>query len=121
LQARVPPGKIVFGVPFYGKGWKGVKDANHGLYQAATAAAESGGSYRELKELPPEADRKYSAKAVACSVLIDSTFWAYDCPQALHKKMAYIRHHHLGGVMFWELSQDSANVELLHILSGREK
>jgi chitinase len=120
LRAGVPAKKIIFGVPFYGKGWQGVKDANHGLYQPASAPAETGGSYRELKDLPPEADRKYFAKAVACSVLINSVFWTYDCPQALHKKMEYIRHHHLGGVMFWELSQDSPNLELLHILSGRE-
>ncbi|HXA84722.1 MAG TPA: glycoside hydrolase family 18 protein [Candidatus Dormibacteraeota bacterium] len=120
LRAHVPAKKIVFGVPFYGKGWQGVKEANHGLYQTAAAPAGPGGSYRELKDLPPEADRKYFARAVACSVLMNSVFWSYDCPQALHKKMAYIRHHHLGGVMFWELSQDSPNVELLRILSGRE-
>lgn len=120
LQARVPAKKIIFGVPFYGKGWQGVKDGNHGLYQPATAAAEAGGSYRELKELPPEADRTYSSKAVTCTVLSNATFWSYDCPQALRAKMAYIRHHHLGGVMFWELSQDTPNVELLRILSGRE-
>jgi len=120
LQAGVPAKKIVFGVPFYGKGWQGVKDANHGLYQTAASQAGTGGTYRELKELPPQADRKYFAKAVTCSVLIDSTFWSYDCPQALRKKMAYIRHHHLGGVMFWELSQDSPDVELVRILSGKK-
>jgi GH18 family chitinase len=64
-------------------------------------------SYRELKELPPEADRKYFCKAATYTVLFNSTFWSYDCPQALQKKMAYIRHHHLGGMMFWEHSQDS--------------
>ncbi len=121
LQAGVPATKIVFGVPFYGKGWQGVtKDINHGLYQPAAAPAQTGGSYRELKDLPPEADRKYSSKAVTCTVLSNAVFWSYDCPQALHKKMAYIKHHHLGGVMFWELSHDSANLELLRILSGRE-
>jgi GH18 family chitinase len=73
-----------------------------------------------LKDLPPEADRRYSSKAVTCTVLSNATFWSYDCPKALHKKMKYIKHHRLGGVMFWELSQDSPNVELLRILSGRE-
>jgi chitinase len=120
LQAGAPAQKIIFGVPFYGKGWQGVKDANHGLYQPATAAAQTGGSYRELKDLPSDAQRKYSSRAVTCTVLNSSTFWSYDCPQALHKKMKYIRHHHLGGVMFWELSQDSENVELLRILSRGE-
>jgi len=119
LQAGVPAGKIIFGVPFYGKGWQGVNDVNHGLYQPASAAAQTGGSNRELKDLP-EADRKYSSKAVTCTVWSNSTFWSYDCPQALHKKMKYIRHHHLGGVMFWELSQDTPEMESLHILSGRE-
>ena len=118
LQAGVPAKQIIFGVPFYGKGWQGVNDINHGLYQPATAPAESGGSYRELKELPPEADRRYSSKAVTCTVFNNSRFWSYDCPQALRKKMKYIRHHHLGGVMFWELSHDSENLELLRILSG---
>jgi len=120
LQAGVPAAKIIFGVPFYGKGWQGVKDGNHGLYQPATSAAESGGSYRELRELLPRADRRYSSKAVTCTVWFNSTFWSYDCPQALHKKMAYIKHHHLGGVMFWELSQDSPDLDLLHILSGKK-
>jgi chitinase len=121
LQAGVPAEKIIFGVPFYGKGWQGVKDANHGLYQPATAPAQVGGSYYELKDLPPEADRKYSSKAVTCTVWFNSTFWSYDCPQALQKKMAYIKHRHLGGVMFWELSHDSPDLELLHVLSGKKQ
>jgi chitinase len=120
LQAGVPAKKIIFGVPFYGKGWQDVKNGNHGLYQPATAPAETGGSYRELKDLPSEADRQYSSKAVTCTILFNSTFWSYDCPQALHKKMTYIAHHHLGGVMFWELSQDSPDLELLRILTGRK-
>jgi GH18 family chitinase len=78
-----------------------------------------GGGNRELKDLP-EADRKYSSKAVTCAVWSNSTFWSYDCPQALHKKMKYIRHHHLGGVMLWELSQDTPEMESLHILGGGE-
>lgn len=120
LRGHVPSKQIIFGVPFYGKGWLGVKNANHGLYQPALGPAESGGSYRELKDLPPEADRQYSSKAVTCTILMDSTFWSYDCPQALRAKMAYIRRNHLGGVMFWELSQDSQNLELLRILSATE-
>jgi chitinase len=119
LQAGVPAEKIIFGVPFYGKGWQGVNDVNHGLYQPATGPAQTGGSNRELKELSA-ADRKYSSRAVTCTVWSNSTFWSYDCPQALHKKMKYIRRHHLGGVMFWELSQDTPEMESLHILSGRE-
>ena len=119
LAAGVPAGKIVLGVPFYGKGWTGVQDVNHGLYQSATGAAKAGGSYRELKELTGTVDRKYYKKAATCTVWNNSNFWSYDCPEAMRKKMAYIRKQHLGGVMFWELSHDTADGELLRILSGR--
>ena len=120
LQAGVPAEKIIFGVPFYGKGWAGVKADNHGLYQSATGPAQSGSSYRELKLLPAESDRKYFSKPVTCTVQSKESFWSYDCPQAMRKKMAYVRRHHLGGVMFWELSLDSPDLELLHILAGPE-
>lgn len=118
LKAGVPPEKIVFGVPFYGKGWRGVRDINHGLFQAATGPAHSGGSYRELKALPQTADRIFYAKEASCTVWNEGNFWSYDCPRALREKSAYITDHHLGGVMFWELSHDTPDSELLRVLAG---
>ena len=117
LAAGVPASKIILGVPFYGKGWTGVKDVNHGLYQHATRAAQADGSYRALKELTGMTDRKYYKQAVTCSVWNNNNFWSYDCPEALRQKMAYIGRQRLGGVMFWELSHDTADGELLHILA----
>ena len=116
LQAGVPSSQIVFGVPFYGKGWAGVEDTNHGLYQKATGQATTPGSYRDLKQLPVTADRHYYKKPASCTVWNDQTFWSYDCPEAMRAKMKYIHHHHLGGVMFWELSHDTTDSELLRIL-----
>ena len=119
LAAGVPAGKIILGVPFYGKGWTGVQDVNHGLYQSASGPATSGGSYRELKALTGVVDRKYNKKAATCSVWSNNNFWSYDCPEAMRKKMSYIRKQHLGGVMFWELSHDTPDGELLHIRGSR--
>jgi GH18 family chitinase len=76
------------------------------------------GSYRHLRQLAGTTDRKYYKKAVTCSVWNNNNFWSYDCPQAMRKKMSYIRKRHLGGVMFWELSHDTPEGELLHILAG---
>jgi chitinase len=58
VHAGVPAANIVFGVPFYGKGWAGVEDINHGLYQKAQGQATSASSYRDLKQLPETADRQ---------------------------------------------------------------
>jgi chitinase len=120
-NARVPASKIIFGVPFYGKGWAGVEDANHGLYQKAQGPANSPGSYRDFKQLPETADRHYYPAAVSCTVWSDQIFWSYDCPESLRAKMKYVYAHHLGGVMFWELSHDTADSELLSILAARKR
>ena len=120
LKAGVPPEKIIFGVPFYGKGWRGVRDINHGLFQAAAGPANSEGSYRNLKALPRTADRIFYANDASCTVWNEGNFWSYDCPRALREKSAYIKDRHLGGVMFWELSHDTPDSELLRTLSGSQ-
>ena len=37
LKAGVPAAKYTMGLPLYAVGWTGVSNANHGLYQNATA------------------------------------------------------------------------------------
>jgi chitinase len=118
LNAGVSAEKLVFGVPFYGKGWIGVEDVNHGLYQRATGQATTSGSYRDLQQLPESADRYYDSVAVSCTVWSDHVFWSYDCPQSLRAKMKYLRSHHVGGVMFWELSQDTPDADMVHLLAN---
>jgi chitinase len=117
IAAGVPRNKIILGVPFYGKGWAGVQDINHGLYQQASGPADGAG-YKKLKALP-NADRKYYRHLATCTIWDEGTFWSYDCPEALRTKMKYIRHQKLGGAMFWELGHDTDDGELLKSLAGR--
>lgn len=117
LKAGVPAEKIVFGVPFYGKGWTGVKGVNHGLYQPASGPAKQEGSYRQLKAMPATSDRQFVQTAATCTIWNAPNFWSYDCPEALRAKMQYIREHRLRGVMFWELGHDTDDSELLKILA----
>jgi chitinase len=118
LRAGVPSHKIVSGVPFYGKGWTGVSQENHGLYQPAKDASKSPADYRSLKAMPEDADRQFYPKMATCSIWNNNEFFSYDCPQAMRAKLQYARQHHLGGVMFWEMGQDTSDAELLKSLTG---
>jgi chitinase len=126
LRAGVPPEKIVLGVPFGGgRHWSGVSDANHGLYQpvtprsapAANMAGNGGAGRGGIDSLPADADRQYWPAVGTCSVWYNNNFWSYDCPQSMSAKMAYVRSHDLGGVMYWELSHDPGGA-LLQALSA---
>jgi chitinase len=120
LKAGVPARKIVFGVPFYGKGWTGVADKNHGLYQPASGPSKQPSSYRDLKALPATADAQFNQTAATCTIWNQGEFWSYDCPRAMRAKLRFIHQHHLGGVMFWELGDDTPDAELLKALVGKD-
>lgn len=114
-----PAKKLVLGVPFYGHGWAGVPNVTYGLYQSSTGAApgseeEGTESYRVLKAKGYA--RYYQKEARAAWLYQDGFFWTYDDPQVMAEKMKYIRSKELGGVMFWELSNDTDNGELIRTL-----
>jgi chitinase len=64
--------------------------------------------------------REWDAKAQAPFLWNAQThaFITYDDPQSIAIKADYVRKHHLGGMMFWELSQDSRGALLDAIVKG---
>ena len=115
LAAAVPPGKIVLGVPFYGHGWTGVDALNHGLFRPGLRNSGFDIEYIDLlKDLEPSSGFvRYWDKASAVPWLYNEksgTFISYDDPESLTDKALYVRTHHLGGMMFWELNGDAGGV-----------
>jgi chitinase len=43
-----------------------------------------------------------------------NTFWTFDDPKSIRVKVQFAIEQHLGGVMAWELSEDTATATLLH-------
>ncbi|WP_297573858.1 glycoside hydrolase family 18 protein [uncultured Deefgea sp.] len=116
LSRGVPANKIVLGVPFYGYGWTVNSLENNGLYQPVIAKAkgplEAGSApYSYLKTLPGTVHRDEKTRAVW--KVNGKDVWAYDDVQLLKEKIAYVKKKKLGGIMAWELSQDSAEAELV--------
>ena len=122
LAAGVPAGKLVVGVPFYGRAFADVQPQNRGLDQPY-------GHY----------DREYTWPQLVAG-LIDRDgyvrYWddvahvpylwkaqtrefvSYDDPRSLALKADFVAAHALGGIMYWEQSQDPDG-ELLGVLAAR--
>jgi chitinase len=125
LKADVPADKIVLGVPFYGRGWTGVNDANNGLFQVRDAAAAKDQrvgptDYEELKDdLNGKAGKRHWHEQAMVPYMWNpktGTFITYDDPESLRAKAQYARDKKLGGVMFWEFEHDDEQSSLLNAL-----
>jgi chitinase len=118
LAAGIPPQKLVIGVPFYGRGWQGVPDINHGLYQPATGAArgtfEPGVfTYVDIRmNYLPTYQRYWQEEAMVPWLYDPSTgvMITYEDPQSVAVKAEYVNTNHLSGMMIWELSNDGGDL-----------
>ncbi|MEA3179166.1 MAG: chitinase [Gammaproteobacteria bacterium] len=120
LVAGVPADKIVLGVAFYGRGFAGVTARNNGVNQPYEHF-EGEHSYKELAEKfigKQGFVRFWDARAQAPYLWNEKSrvFITYDDPQSIAVKARYVLAHRLGGIMFWELSQDRDD-ELLDVVA----
>lgn len=121
IDAGVSPAKLNIGVPFYGRRWKGVEPVNNGLYREA---ATTGKSIPYTNVMAALADtsfvRLWDTAAMAPYLWNerDSVFISYDDEESLKAKMEYVLSQGLGGVMFWEYTEDIDGMLLDALLEG---
>ncbi|QDU33289.1 Chitinase A1 precursor [Poriferisphaera corsica] len=119
LAAGVDSKKIVLGAPLYGFGWTGVSDVNNGLHQAAAGLAPGGieeGYYEfrdvyELVKNNPDSyqfyyDESAQATYVYAKNIAGGTFITIEDARSMQAKIDYVQEYNLGGMMFWEISND---------------
>ncbi len=110
LRHGVPSEKLIIGAAFYARVWEDVRDVEHGLFQSGQFitsvpyknfdtyfSAEKG--YRYYFDKKSKAPYFYSAK--------DYRFATFDDKKSIALKVKYLKKKQLGGIMFWELSQDT--------------
>ena len=119
LAAGIPPGKLVLGVAFYGRGFAGVQPQGNGVNQKYERY-EGDHPFRELapeligpQGFEPHWDDR--ARAPYLWNAATRTFITYDDARSIGAKADYVRAKGLGGMMFWELSQDRDG-ELLDVI-----
>jgi chitinase len=122
LAAGVPAGKLVLGVPFYGRGWTNITmEATPapatGLYRPGQPLTGRSLAYGRLaaelvdregyvRVWDPQAQQPYLWNAATRSLI------CYDDPESLAVKARYIREHGLGGAMFWQYGDDPSGALL---------
>jgi len=120
VKAGVPAGKIILGVPFYGRAWGQVPDVNHGLFQPGKAAPNVNARYEAiaqtmLNQAPDQGYVRYWDEKASVPFLYNSKqqiFVSYEDPESLAAKCRFVLSQKLGGVMFWEYSNDPSGTLL---------
>ncbi|MFY0650581.1 MAG: glycoside hydrolase family 18 protein [Cyclobacteriaceae bacterium] len=112
LDKGVKPEQLVVGAAFYGRAWKGVHPSDNGLYQPNGGSHIGWVSYDHIRR-DFESDANYQrywdevAKAPFLYNAADSIFVSYDDTVSVRLKTKYAMNKSLGGIMFWELGNDT--------------
>lgn len=118
LKAGVPAEKLVLGMPLYGYIYQGVRSSNSGLYSTFTSAKSV--TYNQLKKsyLSSSSYRKLRHATAQVPYLYgNGSFISYDDTTSIAAKAGLALERGLGGIGFWELSQD-ADAELISSACG---
>ncbi len=107
LGRGVPPEKLVLGIPLYGYIYRGVSSRNGGLYQPFESAGSVSWDKVKSEYLSDSACRRFRHEEAEVPYLYgNGSFLSYDDEESAAAKAALARRRGLGGVGFWELSQD---------------
>ncbi|KAI8330619.1 chitinase [Chlamydoabsidia padenii] len=107
IAAGVPPQKLVFGIPAYGRGFTNTTGP-HATYQGTPDGSWEKGQY-DYKALPRPGAQECHDHTVGASWSFDPQqreFVTYDSPVVVQAKCDYIKRTGMAGAMFWELSAD---------------
>lgn len=112
IMEGVDPKQIVIGSAFYGRVWAGVPPVNNGLYQLSGGLHIGWMAYHQIRE-KYEQDNNFQrfwdekAEAPYMYNASDSLFVSYDDTVSVALKTKYTMEKGLGGIMFWELGNDT--------------
>jgi chitinase len=111
--AGVPARKLLMGIPFYGYGWTSVDSLNNGLFQTGRGV-RGDRPYSYIRSLTGQFSVYRDPVSHAAWLFDGKTFWTCDDPVSVRYKASYAARKGLGGVMIWELAEDTPQADLLH-------
>lgn len=122
LQHKVKSTQLIVGAAFYARVWANVLPQNNGLYNSGNF--KRGVSYKNFKTYFTDStgfkyywDKK--AKAPYRYSESQQLFATFDNKRSVAAKAKFVKRNNLGGVMFWELSDDKTFGGLLDKISKK--
>lgn len=116
LKADVPPEKLLLGLSFYGRTWRGCDPRNNGEYQGCSGPAKGTWEdgvldYRDIavNYLTNGAFVRHFNQAAKVPFLFDAIsgqFVSYDDAESFRYKVGFLKERRLGGAMCWEITAD---------------
>jgi len=110
--AGVPAGKLVMGLPFYGRMFK-VSKLEKGLGQKQVSQEYIDG-YTFIKDslVNKKGFKEYRDTVAKAPYLLNAStgqILSYDDEESVREKCSYVLSHKMAGVMFWESTSDPKN------------
>ncbi|WP_432800171.1 glycoside hydrolase family 18 protein [Poriferisphaera sp. WC338] len=131
LNAGFKPGQIMVGAPLYAAGWQGVDVKKEGVFQKAVGLAKGTSVHKGYyewryiaKELLEKQGNQYYLKmdedakaAYVWAPEVDGGTWI-TCPSraSYQAKIDYVKQYDLGGMFFWDVSNDVRDPESVQSL-----
>ena len=118
LNNGVAPGKLGFGIPFYGYVWTdgegpylwSITQPRQSWTNAPTITAygytDIMADFYQSNLYHWDTNAQSAYLSITNAVETDNVFLSYDDQRACQAKVSYARNEGLGGVMIWELAQD---------------
>ena len=110
---------MIIGAAFYGRMWEAVPDSNLGLYQPGKFKTGIAFKNMESQYSVDSGFQYHWDETVMAPYLYNSEkslFVTYDDRRSIELKVKYAIENKLGGIMFWELSNDLYENGLLDVI-----
>jgi chitinase len=120
----VPVSKIAIGMAFYARVFRDVDSVNNGLYRPCHFfRGVSGKDFATY--FSPDSGFVYHWDPIAHAPYMYNAkqhlFASFDDTTSIREKTLYALHKHLGGVMFWQLTEDTFTGGLLDTIDKTKK
>ena len=122
IDGGLHPGRILLGMPAYGRVWRQVTGGGDGLHQRAATSGNRTISFDRVQQLEKEGyTRAYDESAQAATWFNGTDFVSAEDAQSIAYKGKWLQEKELQGAAVWQYTQDASGDFLALLASALEE